>query len=145
MADVVIRQLRHDDITSGFLESLDALSPAQRMDTQKARRIFDIIQNDKNHIVAVAVRNEIVVGTATLLIEQKFIHDGSRAGHIEDVAVATKEQGKGVGRMLVEYLLDEAKQHNCYRTTLDCTDNLVRFYEKLGMSRHSVCMRINHR
>lgn len=145
MARIVIRQMRRDDVDSGFLESLDALSPARDMDPQKARRVFDIIQNNQDHIVAVAVRDKSVVGTATLLIEHKFIHDGSKAGHIEDVAVSAKEQGKGVGRMLIEYLLDVANQHGCYRTTLDCTENLVGFYEKLGLHRHYVCMRINHR
>ena len=145
MAGIVIRHMRRDDIDSGFLESLDALSPARDMDHQKARDVFEIIQNNPNHIVAVAVRDKAVVGTATLLIEPKFIHDGSRAGHIEDVAVSAKEQGRGVGRMLVEYLLDVARQHGCYRTTLDCPENLVGFYEKVGLYRHSVCMRINHR
>lgn len=145
MAGIVIRQIRRDDIDSGFLESLDVLSPARDMNIQKARQVFDIIQNNQDHIVIVAVRDKDVVGTATLLIEHKFIHDGSKAGHIEDVAVSAKEQGRGVGRMLIEHLLDVADLHGCYRTTLDCTENLVGFYEKLGLHRYSVCMRINHR
>lgn len=145
MTDVVIRPMTRDDIDSGFLESLDALSPARDMDPQKARRVFDIIQNNQDHIVAVAVRDKTVIGTATLLIERKFIHDGGKAAHIEDVAVVSKEQGSGIGSMLVEYLLDMASRHGCYRTTLNCTDCLVGFYEKLGMHKHQTCMRINHR
>ena len=74
-------------MTRGFLATLDSLRPASGIDPDRAREIFKGVESNQNHIIVVAEAGGQVVGTATLLIEQKFIHDGGMAGHIEDVAV----------------------------------------------------------
>ncbi len=142
--NIVIRDIISQDIDNGFLESLDSLRTASSMDKTRARSILSGIENDPNHIIAVASISDMVVGTATLLIEQKFIHNGGLAGHIEDVAVATKYRGKGIGSMIVEYLLAVAYKRGCYRTTLDCQPYLIPFYTKMGFRRHADTMRYDH-
>ena len=76
--------------------------------------------------------NGKIVGTTTLLIEQKFIHDGGIVGHIEDVAVDNKFQGQKIGEKIIKYVLDYARNRGCYKTILDCTDEIKPFYEKIG-------------
>ena len=49
-------------------------------------------------MIFVALDGDRIVGTCTLLIESKFIHDGGIVGHIEDVSVDAKYQGTGVGK-----------------------------------------------
>lgn len=41
----------------------------------------------------------LIVGSASLLIERKFIHNCALAGHIEDVVVRDSERGKNFGKM----------------------------------------------
>ena len=134
---VTVRELKRGDIQNGFLQTLDALRQnSSKIAPEKAYAIFEKINSNPDHIVAVAVIDGRVVGTSTLLVESKFIHDGRIAGHIEDVAVRTDLQGKRIGRKIIEYLLEVAKSRGCYKIILDCTDDVKPFYEKLGF-RHT--------
>jgi len=90
------------------------------------------------------ILDDKVVASTTLIIEQKFIHDGGLVGHIEDVVVSKEYQGKGIGEELILQVLDYAKKNNCYKTILDCTDDVKPFYEKIGFKKHSSCMRFDH-
>ncbi|HSD04759.1 MAG TPA: GNAT family N-acetyltransferase, partial [Nitrosopumilaceae archaeon] len=102
------------------------------------------IKSDPNYTIYVAVLDSKVIGATTLLIEQKFIHKGGLVGHIEDVVVRKEYQGKGIGQKLVKALSDYAEKKGCYKTILDCTDDLVPFYEKIGFKRNSNSMRIDY-
>jgi glucosamine-phosphate N-acetyltransferase len=144
MIDIKIRELEEKDLFNGFLESLDSLRKASDLSPKKAKEIFKKIKSDKNYKIYVAVLDSKVVGTTTLFIEQKFIHDGGKVGHIEDVAVRKEYQGKGIGQKVVKALLEYAKKEGCYKTILDCTDDLISFYEKMGFKRHSNSMRFDH-
>ena len=144
MDDIKIRELEEKDLFNGFLESLDSLRKASDLSPKKAKEIFKKIKSDKNYKVYVAVLDSKVVGTTTLFIEQKFIHDGGKVGHIEDVAVRKEYQSKGVGQKIVKALLEYAKKEGCYKTILDCTNDLISFYEKIGFKRHSNSMRFDH-
>lgn len=144
MIDIKIRELEEKDLFNGFLESLDSLRKASDLSPKKAKEIFKKIKSDKNYKIYVAVLGSKVVGTTTLFIEQKFIHNGGKVGHIEDVAVRKEYQGKGIGQKVVKALLEYAKKQGCYKTILDCTDDLISFYEKTGFKRHSSSMRFDH-
>ena len=144
MTDVKIRELEEKDLSSGFLESLDSLRKASDLDPKKAKEIFKKIKSDPNYTIYVAVLDSKVIGATTLLIEQKFIHKGGRVGHIEDVVVRKEYQGKGIGQKLVKALSEYAEKKGCYKTILDCTDDLVPFYEKIGFKRNSNSMRIDY-
>ncbi|MEE9565409.1 MAG: GNAT family N-acetyltransferase [Nitrosopumilaceae archaeon] len=144
MADVTFRKLEENDIMGGFLESLDSLRKASDLSEEKAKEIFNKIKSNPNHVVFVAVLDSKVIGSTTLLIEPKFIHKGGKVGHIEDVVIAKEHQGTGIGEKLINFVLDHAKQNQCYKTILDCTDDVKQFYEKIGFKKHSNCMRFDH-
>lgn len=140
---VTVRELKREDIQNGFLQTLDALRQnSSKISPEKAHAVFEKIDSNQDHIVAVAVMDDRVVGTSTLLIESKFIHDGGIAGHIEDVAVRTDLQGKRIGKKIIEYLLEIAKSRGCYKIILDCTEEVKPFYEKLGFRPACTGMRI---
>ena len=141
--NIKIRELEEKDLFNGFLESLDSLRKTSKISPKKAKDIFKKISSDKNYKIYVAVLDSKVVGAATILIEQKFIRNGGKVGHIEDVAVSKKHQGKGIGLVLVKELVQYAKKKGCYKTILDCSDELIPFYEKIGFKRHSNSMRID--
>ena len=144
MDDIEIRELEEKDLFNGFLESLDSLRKASDLSPRRAKEIFKKIKSDKNYKVYVAVLDSKIVGTATIFIEQKFIHSGGKVGHIEDVAVSKKYQGKGIGQKIIKALVEYAEKEGCYKTILDCTDDLIPFYEKIGFKRHSNSMRFDY-
>ncbi|MDE1769823.1 MAG: GNAT family N-acetyltransferase [Thaumarchaeota archaeon] len=144
MSSIKIRKLQKKDLYNGFLLSLDSLRKSSHIKPKKANTIFDKISKNPDYVIHVAIDNGKVIGATTLLIEQKFIHDGGKVGHIEDVVVRKEYQGKGVGKMIVKSLLQYAEKKGCYKTILDCTDELIPFYENLGFKRHSNSMRFDH-
>lgn len=139
-----VRELRTGDERLGLLESLDSLRPASGLERGAARAILERAVADPSRIIFVAEEGGRIVGSITLLLEEKFIRGGSTAAHIEDVAVEKGAQGRGVGRMLVERALGEARGRGCYKTVLDCSEKLAGFYEKCGFERSGVCMRADH-
>jgi len=144
MPEIIIREIEEDDLENGFLETLDFLRNASDLDKNKANEILKKIKQNPNHIIYVAIDNKKIVGSTTLLIEQKFIHDGGLVGHIEDVVVRKDYEGKGIGIKLVTSLLERAKGKNCYKTILDCKDDVKQFYERIGFKRESNGMRYDH-
>jgi len=144
MVDVTIRKLEEQDLFNGFLDSLDSLRKASELSKTKAKEIFNKIKTNPDHVVFVVIMDGRVVGSTTLFIELKFIHQGGRVGHIEDVVVAKEYQSKGIGEQLINHVLDYAKKNDCYKTILDCSDDVKPFYEKIGFKIHSNCMRYDH-
>ena len=59
-----------------------------------------------------------------------FIKEDCRA-HIEDVVVRKEFQGRKIGQKIIKYVLEIAKNKGCYKTILDCSDDVKSFYEKI--------------
>jgi len=144
MENITIRELQNEDLWNGFLTTLDSLRQASNIEKNTANKIFDKINNNPNHIVAVATISQKVVGAATLLLEPKFIHEGGLVGHIEDVVVDKNYQGQKIGEKIIVYLLDVAKTKGCYKTILDCVDDVKQFYEKIGFKHNANALRYDH-
>ena len=144
MDELIIRELEENDFKKGFLNALDTLKETSNITEDKALEIFKNIKSNPKHIIVVAEINEEIVGSTTLLIEPKFIHQGGIVGHIEDVVVSKEFQGGKIGKKIIKYVLELAKNHGCYKTILDCSDELKPFYEKLGFKVHSNELRFDH-
>jgi glucosamine-phosphate N-acetyltransferase len=144
MTSIKVRKLQRKDIYNGFLLSIDSLRESSHIKPKKANAIFDKISKNPQQVIYVAVENSKIIGSASILIEQKFIHEGGKVGHIEDVVVRKEFQGRGIGQKIVKSLLEYAEKQGCYKTILDCADDLVQFYEKIGFKRHSNSMRFDH-
>ena len=144
MSELIIRKIIESDLENGFLESLDNLRQSSNLEQNSARNILKQILGNENHIIHVAELDGKIVGSTTLLVEQKFIHEGGIVGHIEDVVVKKEFEGQGIGMKLVLSLLDIAKKRECYKTILNCEDELIPFYEKIGFKQKSNEMRFDH-
>lgn len=145
MSDVplplTIRLMNATDFRRGFLAALSALKPAE-LTEERALEVFR--QRMRCRVKTyVALMDDRVAGTASLLLEPKFIHNGGSVGHIEDVAVHVAYQHHGVGAALVHYLLEECRRAGCYKVILDCEESVAPFYEKLGFYRWELAMRLD--
>ena len=145
-----IREIEENDIESGgLLEVLENLAPVGGLSKTAAKSILKEIKSNPLHKIFVAVvedgRNQgLIIGTTTLIVELKFILGGGRVGHIEDVAVRSEYQSNGIGFELVNHATEQAAIMGCVRTILDCSNENVPFYEKVGYSYYGNCMKIEY-
>lgn len=96
-------------------------------------KFLDIIYALKNnHFIYFYISKDKIIGAITILIEQKIIHDGKCVGHIEDLVVHKKYRKMGVGKILLNHVIDKSIQQNCYKCILDCDEKLEKFYLNSG-------------
>lgn len=138
---LTIRLMDATDLKRGFLETLNALRPVE-LSLQQAIDVYRLRMKSRVRTY-VALVDDRIAGTASVFIEPKYIHSGGIVGHIEDVAVHPGFQKHGIGRKLVEFLLEECRRLKCYKVILDCAEGVIPFYEKLGFHRWERAMRID--
>lgn len=88
----------------------------------------------------IADEKDEVVATGMIVIEQKLIHGCGKVGHIEDIAVEKKQQGKNLGFHLINHLNYIGEKEGCYKIILDCSAVNTGFYEKCGYKDSGVYM-----
>lgn len=138
-SSILIRPMNAVDLQRGFLDTVRALRDTN-LTLEQAVEVYRRRMRNKVRTFVALIDGQ-VVGTASLLIEPKFIHDGGVTGHIEDVAVNPKCQGNGIGQLLVARLLEECRKEGCYKVILDCAEKVIPFYEKLGFVKWERAMR----
>jgi len=102
--------------------------------------------NDMHSIIVIEdISANIIIGSGTLLVEQKLIHNMGKVGHIEDIVVDEKYRGRNLGKKIIEYLIDMSNKSGCYKAILDCSDKNVEFYKKCGFEQKGVEMALYFR
>lgn len=110
---------------------------------------FDKLRNfllscNQNHKYMYVIKYEnMIIGTGSILIEHKIIHNMGKVAHIEDIVIDEFYRGNGLARQLLEVLIDIAKYNDCYKIILNCSNDMINFYEKMGFIRQSNGMRMN--
>ena len=140
----MIRELEVADVDKKYLKLLCQLSGEEKSYNWQAVMTFWLKYEDNDdHQVFVYEREGEVLGTATILVENKLLHYGSRVGHIEDVVVDQNKRLSGVGKALIERCVEFAKEKCCYKVILDCGEHNVAFYESCGFRAAEGCMRLD--
>lgn len=133
MDNLKIIPLTLDHVNQDFLDSLSSLKPTG-LSVNRAKYLFINNFNNEENVIPpfVAILDGRVVGTATLVLEYKFIHAGGVIGHLEDVAVHKDFRHLDIGSALIKHLVEYAKSYRCYKIILDCKPSTAPFYEQLG-------------
>ena len=123
---------------------LSLINEFRDVDITQTKQLFSFIETlPHNHFIYVIYddyTNE-TIGSITLIIEQKVIHNFGYVCHIEDVIVRKKYRNKGIGTKLISIAKEVAKQYNCYKIILNCNNNLKKFYNKNNFFESSCEMR----
>ena len=133
--------LEKEDYYRGYLELLEQLTSVESEKITYAE-FCKQLEKIQSYVVVIRdnYRNNKVVGTASLFIEKKFIHKLSSVGHIEDVVVDNMYRNSGIGKVIIENLIEEAMVNNCYKIILNCSKQKVEFYKKCGFNETNVEM-----
>lgn len=106
---------------------------------------FQEIDSDSNNELVVAELDGDVIGTLQLTFTPSISFQGSRRCTVESVRVDTKLRGKGIGREMMLWAIERAKQKGCVSmqlTTNSERKDAHRFYENLGFSASHIGMKL---
>jgi glucosamine-phosphate N-acetyltransferase len=135
MEKILVRSVTKEDLP----ELASLLSQLTTVGTPDLDSVSETVYSN----IYVAYTNNKIVGTITLLVEPKIIHNAGKVGHIEDVVVHTKYRKRGIGKLLIDHVKTVAKEKECYKIILDCDEHNIGFYEKSGFKTKGVCMRFD--
>lgn len=129
---LMIRPLDLSDYYKNYFDLLYQLSPSSIVPNyQEYEYQFNLYSNNSQNVF-VMENNGQIIASGTLNIEYKFTHDGNKVAHIEDIIVDQNHRGQGLGKMMVNHLVAEAQNMNCYKVLLSCSNHLKQFYQNLG-------------
>ena len=88
----------------------------------------EVLADEDQAIHAIAVEGTEVVGVARM-------HESTeKQGQVRCVATATEAQGRGIGKAIMAYLEEKAKQKGWTEIVLEARENAVPFYQAIGYS-----------
>ena len=108
-----LRTLQSEDYSRGYLNLLSQLTTVKDMSQTQFDEI--LVANQANYIAVVQDAQGALVGTGTVMIQQKFIRGGGKVGFIEDIVVSDKARGTGLGKLLIQHLMRVGQERGCYK------------------------------
>jgi len=120
------RYLQKEDFNKNYLDLLEQLTEVNKH-LITYEKFSNFVENlNKNHKIIVIEDNNKIIATGTILIEDKVICNTNR--------------GMGLGKGLISFLINIAKDEDCYKVILNCKKEYVGFYEKCGLVNHAIEM-----
>lgn len=96
---------------------------------------FKEINADKNNFLIVAEIDNKIIGTLQLTFIPYLTYQGSKRALIEAVRIDKSYRGKGIGKIMLEWVINKAKEMHCHMIQLTTNKNrpdALEFYKKLG-------------
>jgi ribosomal protein S18 acetylase RimI-like enzyme len=106
---------------------------------------FHEIEADPNNELIVAEVDGEVIGTLQLTFTPSISFQGGKRCSVESVRVDQKYRGQGLGREMMLWAIERAKEKSCTSMQLTTNNDRVaahRFYESLGFSKSHVGMKL---
>jgi glucosamine-phosphate N-acetyltransferase len=138
----IIRHIQSNDFYKKYLYLLSELSPITSSHYSIFNKYINSIICNNSHFIFVIEDNNIIIGTITVLFEQKISHNFKKVAHIEDLVVKKGFRNLGIAKKLLDYCINFSKKNNCYKIILNCKYDLIPFYKKLGFNNNNQQMSI---
>jgi ribosomal protein S18 acetylase RimI-like enzyme len=98
-------------------------------------RAFEAIDRDPNNELIVCSVEDRIAGTLQLTFIPYITHRGSWRAVIEGVRVDSAMRDRGIGRRLIQWAVERARERGCGMVQLTSNKtrtDAIRFYESLG-------------
>jgi glucosamine-phosphate N-acetyltransferase len=137
-SNLIFRKIQISDYNEKYLNLLNQLNNTiDYISKNTLENFLNSLNEDHQIIVIEEYESKEIIGTGTILIETKILHNMGKVAHIEDIVIDKNKRGLGLGYKIIKYLVDIAKQKNCYKVILNCSDENILFYEKCGFQQKS--------
>lgn len=96
---------------------------------------FEAIEADPNNELIVACLDDEIVGVQQITFTPHIARQGSWRATIEGVRTAASVRGKGIGRQMITWAIERAKERGCRVVQLTSDkqrEDALRFYGQLG-------------
>ncbi len=113
----------------------DIFKPGEKKyTTEELIKILD----SSNTPVYVAVEDDKIYGYIFCIFKRFYTNSMTdiKTLYIDDLCVTESARGQKIGLKLYNYVIDIAKQNDCYNITLniwECNENAKKFYDKCGL------------
>jgi GNAT superfamily N-acetyltransferase len=108
-------------------------------------RAFEEIEADKNNELIVAEKDGEIVGTLQITFTPSISFQGGKRAGVESVRVDEKYRGQGIGKELMKWAINRAREENCVAVQLTTNaerKDAHRFYENLGFEGSHLGMKL---
>ena len=137
-----------NDLKVLYFENLTQWPPTEEQDMDVWRGLISKFEKDENiYLLVVEVEGKIVSSIQMAIIEN-LTHNVRPFAIIENVVTHSDYRNKGYASALLEKATEIAKEHKCYKISLETGSNkesTLNFYRKNGFmidSKHSCIKRI---
>lgn len=150
---LLARPLKLSDYDNGYLELLSQLTFVGQISKSNYEQRFNQMKRcngiEEHYVIVVLedIKTKKIVAASTLFLELKFIHQCAMRGRLEDVAVLDTYRGQQIGEIIVKIIVELAREaYKCYKLSLDCKDELKKFYSKnkFVYGSNMLCIRFDH-
>ncbi|HVV69913.1 MAG TPA: GNAT family N-acetyltransferase [Gammaproteobacteria bacterium] len=96
---------------------------------------FDEINSDKNQYLIVVEDADRIIGTLQLTMITYLTYCGGKRAQIEGVRIDEAYRGRGIGKLMIQWAIDKARELNCHLVQLTMDKQrleTIEFYKKLG-------------
>jgi len=108
-------------------------------------KAFEEIEADKNNELIVVEKDGEIIGTLQITFTPSISFQGGKRATVESVRVDEKYRGQGIGKELMLFAINRAREEKCVSmqltTNADRTD-AHRFYENLGFKGKHLGMKL---
>lgn len=132
-----------DTYFDSYLKTIENLVPAGKQNPENMKNNLEKMLNQWSQVF-IAIDKEVneIVGTITILIEQKLTRWWAKAWHIEEVITRKWWGRRWIASSLITQAIEYAKKQWCYKIILDCDKKLIPFYEKFWFQESEVMMKM---
>ena len=149
--EIVFRLATHNDLPSiVHLLADDELGRQRERDEDPLPGSYSVafekINSDPHHELIVAELNGRVLGTLHLMFLPSISFQGGLRAQVESVRVGTEYRSQGVGREMMKWAIERARQrgaHVVQLTTHTSRKDAHRFYERLGFNGTHLGMKLS--
>ena len=142
MPDYLIREAREADLPAIIALLADDFLGRQReaqsdgaQVAEPYRRAFQEITRDPRNQLIVVEDDNRVVGTLQVTFIPSLSQQGAERCEVEAVRVASDLRGQGIGKLMLGWVIDRARERGCKVVQLATNKQRTdarRFYEQLG-------------
>ena len=145
--DLEIRKATESDLPAVLrLYAQPGMDSGRVLTVEAATQILRRMATYPDYAVYVAsADNGSVVGTFALLVMDNLAHMGAPSAVVEDICVEERLRGQVIGRAMMHFVMELARQRGCYKLALSSNAARERahaFYRSLGFEQHGLSFRV---
>jgi len=145
--DLEIRKATESDLPAVLrLYAQPGMDSGRVLTVGAAAKILRRMATYPDYAVYVAsADNGSVVGTFALLVMDNLAHMGAPSAVVEDICVEERLRGQGIGRAMMHFAMEFARQRGCYKLALSSNAARERahaFYRSLGFEQHGLSFHV---